>query len=126
MEKAEVVLAPIRRTRDDDGGVYVSEYAEDPSVAAMIPRFLSEVPGRLGAIKDFMRECDWAGMAKQTHQLRGSAAVYGFVYLSELSAVLEEVLISEPVSSDRATSLFDRLEDFCGKLIARNTGNPCS
>ena len=101
-----------------DGGMFVSEFAGDPAVRQLIPRFLADVPEKLANAGRCCEAEDWAAMAPHIHQLKGAAGVYGFVYLSTLCEVLEGQLTAQTVEKDRIVNLFTKLQDFCAKLIA--------
>jgi len=111
-------VAPRAKAPQTDGGVFISEYAGDPIISSLIPRFMAEIPDRLTAITASCHNQAWSSMAKGLHQLRGAAGVYGFTYMAETAAILEESLLTASPDPEAVHKLWQRLHDFCVKLLA--------
>lgn|GEM_PF-2020695 len=64
----------------------------DDFLAPLRARFRSGLPDRLRALEEFLARGDADGFTREAHKLKGAAAGYGFIGLSEAAAAAEEAL----------------------------------
>lgn len=67
-----------------------STCADDPDMSEMIPVFLETLPSIKTTMLEFAKVCDFEGVRREAHRLKGTAGAFGFGGLSELAADLED------------------------------------
>lgn len=80
--------APVQALRAS--GPLRSEALDDPTVRALLERFLARLPRRIAAFVDALSAEDATALGELAHQLKGAAASYGFPSISEAAKRLEE------------------------------------
>jgi HPt (histidine-containing phosphotransfer) domain-containing protein len=70
---------------DDKIKVYVPEYA-----LKLIPNFIKSREKDIKDIEDSLKKKDFGVIERIGHSMKGSGAMYGFTYLSEVGKLLEE------------------------------------
>ena len=75
-------------TNDGESLPLLSELT-DADMVELVEMFVDELPDRLAAIEKAMNEQDLVALAKLTHQLKGSAAGYGFPSITDAAKVVE-------------------------------------
>lgn len=63
---------------------------DDDDKAEMVASFLENLPGRATAIEEAYRSGDLASLARLAHQLKGSAALFGFAQVSVIARELDQ------------------------------------
>ena len=66
-----------------------SRLAADPVLGQLVDLFVKEMPDRIGTFKAQARSQDWSQLARNAHQLKGSAGSYGFDEITSCAARLE-------------------------------------
>jgi diguanylate cyclase (GGDEF)-like protein/PAS domain S-box-containing protein len=67
----------------------VSEFADDPEMAAIVARFVSGLPAQHAALVDAAERQERPLLLRLAHQLKGAAGGYGFPIIGESAARLE-------------------------------------
>ncbi|MGD0462247.1 MAG: PAS domain S-box protein [Tepidisphaeraceae bacterium] len=80
---------PPRRAADGPGTIK-SSLADNPRMHAIIPEFVSGLPGEVRKMNDLLAQNDLAALEKVVHQLRGASGGYGFDPLTEPATRVEE------------------------------------
>ena len=86
----------------------ISDYAGLDDMKDLINRYVENLHIRTSAINDALEQHDRTGLSRIFHQIKGSAAGYGFQKLSSLSEQIESKL---KVNPDNHEILMD-IEDF--------------
>ena len=82
--------------------------AADPSIDALIAaagaQFAASLPAKVVSLAGLVAQGAWADARRAAHQLRGSAATYGFAALAASAAAIEDALLDavEPAEDVRA------------------------
>jgi len=67
----------------------LSEFADEPDMAALIDAFLSELPERVRDIEYSFSQQNLAALATHAHKLKGAAGGYGYTPMTEAARALE-------------------------------------
>jgi HPt (histidine-containing phosphotransfer) domain-containing protein len=95
-----------------------SALSGDPDLAELVEMFVQEMPGRVAALVDQLDGCDWEGLHRTAHRLKGSAGSYGYAPISRCADRLEEaVCTGEP--EDRIREAVDALIAVCRRARGR-------
>ena len=83
----------------------VSQLVEaDPEMIDIVEQFVGELPDRLAALREALRDRDWDRLVVLAHQLKGAGGSYGYPEISEAARQLEAD------ARERAGPLEQRLE----------------
>ncbi|MEK6644319.1 MAG: Hpt domain-containing protein [Planctomycetota bacterium] len=94
-----------------------SELAGDSEMLELIEMFVDELPARVQALQDAVKENDLAALATLAHQLKGSAGGYGFPWITEAAKALENSTKQAADLSAIQTQL-ETLTDLCNRSVA--------
>jgi HPt (histidine-containing phosphotransfer) domain-containing protein len=89
-----------------------SHLAADPDLGELVEIFVEEMPERINALETQARGCDWQGLTRTAHQLKGAAGSYGFTALTPCAAKLESVARAGRQEDEILASLRELL-DLC-------------
>ncbi|RMH28864.1 MAG: Hpt domain-containing protein [Planctomycetota bacterium] len=92
-----------------------SEFADDPDMAELIEMFLDEMPARVDALGECLREERLTELQTIAHQLKGAGAGYGFEPVSISAASLEGSLKAHS-DLERIRADVDDLISICRRL----------
>lgn len=102
-----------------------STVGDEPSIQALLTRFISRLPERVKAIRACMEEQDLAKLRQAVHQLKGAAGGYGYPQLTEQAGRAEDKLAVadtlEPVKTE-IDSLIALIRSVNGYDILRESG----
>ena len=76
----------------DDGWAVQSSLFGDPAFAPLLTRYLGNLPRRIDEVASSVARGDLASLRTLCHQIKGSAASYGFPSISEAAGVCEQHL----------------------------------
>lgn len=98
----------------------VSEFAGDRDMAELVELFVGEMPGRVEAIRTAFGSDSLETLKRIAHQLKGSAAGYGFPTIGEAAGKLESSVLNltQPAMAVQLESLrvqVDQLTDLCSR-----------
>lgn len=96
-----------------------STLVQDPDYAELVSEFVSNVPGRILAIRNSIESNDPKRLCTLVHQLKGACGSYGFHEITPIAASLE----SKMRSGTEIVSLLDSLEVFIETCL-RMTAEP--
>ncbi len=87
----------------------------DADLQELIPKFLDNRRIDILSLKSFINENDQTAIAHLAHKIKGSAAGYGFIGLSEMALDIENALKSHepeklPKIADEMTSYLEKIE----------------
>jgi PAS domain S-box-containing protein len=86
----------------------VSTFDSDPVMAEVLPEFVANLSGEVGAIGALLAQRDLEGLREALHQIKGAGGSYGFQALSDAAAVAErDVKAGAPL--DAITAQVDAL-----------------
>ena len=88
----------------------VSEFAEDPDLKQILPAFIDELPARVGAMTEHLRQSNLEQLRRDVHQIKGAGGGYGFPSLSQHAAAAEECI--------KAGAALEEVRGEVDKLIA--------
>jgi len=94
----------------------LAEEIGDEGAREMLQIFVTETDARLKLLQQLSDLADRARIKDEAHSLKGAAATFGFVYLSQLARSLE--LAAAAISANDYRALLDRIE--AGFAAARN------
>ena len=67
-----------------------SDLSTDPDMLELVEMFVSELPDRVVAIEQAVKQANLIDLAKLSHQLKGAGGGYGFSSITEAAAVVEK------------------------------------
>ncbi len=110
---AYLVPGPSARPRDLHQ-MLISDFADDPGLAAIIEQFVAALPERLAAIEKALAERDMDTLVRLAHQLKGAGGSFGFAPITEAAKALE---CAAKTQSDlgRLEDQVRGLADLCGR-----------
>ena len=100
---------------DSPANAIRSEFADDPDMTELIDMFVDEMPDRINAIADCLRDQRLTELQTIAHQLKGSGAGYGFEPVSLVAAQLESSLKTH-ADLESIRDEVDALIDICRRL----------
>ena len=71
-------------------GPLYSDLSTDPDMLELVEMFVDELPDRVAAIEQPVKQANLADLAKLSHQLKGAGGGYGFSTITEAAAVVEK------------------------------------
>jgi HPt (histidine-containing phosphotransfer) domain-containing protein len=80
----------------------VSEFIDDPDMAAIIQQFVSRLPDQLAAMRDTLAKTQYEDLRRLAHTLKGAGGSYGYPLLTEVSAILENAAKSQDFANAQA------------------------
>ena len=98
---AQAELAPAGRLR--------SIYRDDPDMAVVLEKFVSELPAHVQSLSTMLRERDLEELRRTVHRLKGSGGGYGFDAITDSAASAEKTI--------RSTDSLDQITDAVHQLI---------
>ena len=78
----------------------VSMLADDADMQPLVHMFVDDVPAKVQVLSSAMAQEDWESAKQLAHQLKGSAAGYGFPALTDAAGLLERFL-SQPQPNEQ-------------------------
>jgi HPt (histidine-containing phosphotransfer) domain-containing protein len=98
-----------------------STYADDPEMKELIGLFVGELPQRVSALEQAWHAADCGSIRRLAHQLKGSAAGFGFESIGVAAGELEAPLRDQPVGFDALHVVERQFRDLvalCSRAIA--------
>jgi PAS domain S-box-containing protein len=92
-----------------------SSLAADPELAALVDRFVQEMPERIHALDAQAKRRDWIQLARTAHQIKGAAGSYGFDEITPSAARLEAAA-REARQDEQILSALDELLSLCRRV----------
>ena len=106
-------------------GALYSPLASDPDLGEIVQMFVDEMPERVSGINDLVAACDWEGLRRAAHQLKGAAGSHGFAPITPSAALVEDAIRDgRPETQIRKT--VEELCDLCGRIRAGTAGQASS
>jgi HPt (histidine-containing phosphotransfer) domain-containing protein len=107
----------------DARGVFplYSEMRNDPDMADLVELFTSEMPERLKQLGKAWDDSDMTTVHRLAHQLRGSAAGYGFPELGKAAGALEDAIKSNTVAGTKTNDIlmsYRTFSNLCLRVVA--------
>lgn len=96
-----------------------SDLSTDPDMLELVEMFVGELPDRVAAIEQAVKQANLADLAKLSHQLKGAGGGYGFSSITEAAAVVEKQAKSQADISAVQESLGELIS-----LCKRATSQP--
>ena len=93
-----MVESPLQPARPSEDQPLRSEFHDDPEMRDIVRLFLSEIPGRLASMDEFLQAGRLSDFHRIVHQMKGAAGGYGFQEISNSAATLERCI---KLSGDR-------------------------
>jgi PAS domain S-box-containing protein len=90
---------------------------DDLPDAEMVAAFADELPSRVEVIANALRRHDRHSAVAMAHQLKGTAAVYGFTEIADAACVIHQRLTTEEDLDNLQTAIAD-LEGLCKRLLS--------
>lgn len=107
--------------KPNDADPIFSSYADDPEMKELIGLFLEELPRRIGAMQQAWFAADPTSLRRLAHQLKGSAAGFGFESIGIAAGEVEAPLRDHPVNAAELTSIERQFRDLvalCSRAVA--------
>lgn len=87
----------------------------DEDIADLIPDYLDNQRVKVKRLEEFLSRKDYNEIAQFAHRIRGSGASYGFEFLTEVGAVIEDAAENSDVkiireSIEKLTVFLERVE----------------
>jgi HPt (histidine-containing phosphotransfer) domain-containing protein len=99
-------------------GPLLSLYAEDETIADILPVFLQNLPRYLGDLATRIESRDWTGAARICHDLKGTAGGYGYPQISEATRKLESLLRAGVTDPGEPALELAHITRLCGRARA--------
>ncbi len=107
---------PLAESSPSGEGI-ISQYANDLDMQALIEAFVSELPSKLHAIKQAIKEQDLDRLTRLLHQLKDAAGWFGFRTISDISATLEQTA-KQQADLEAISKQVQELADLCRRVRA--------
>jgi len=97
--------------------VLYSSLGSDPDLGEIVGMFVDEMPGRVALLRGLLHACDWQGLRRTAHQLKGSAGSYGFDPISPCAGEVENALRNDQ-PEEQIRAAVEALIDMCNRARA--------
>jgi len=97
-------------TNRDIAPIY-STLAMDPDFAELVTEYVSEIPDRVNSCVEFVKTQNWPELKRFAHQIKGSAASYGFEQITTIAGLLEAALGKDTDLDQRLQMAEDLIEN---------------
>jgi PAS domain S-box-containing protein len=100
----------------DPDEVILSQFADDPDIAAILEAFVKGLDGQVRAMREAMADHRYEDLRRAAHRMNGAGGSYGYPALTDAAKALEDAARKR----DDATMVlaFDRVSEIC-KAIER-------
>ena len=82
--------APTRTADDPAGHAILSQFADDPALAALIREFVVGLDQKVAGFRSSLSRRDTGEIEKLAHQLKGVGGMYGYQCLTDTASLIEE------------------------------------
>ncbi len=96
---------------DDTTDPLISEFADDPDIAPLIPGFLEQLPDQISGMRQALKGDDLDRLARMAHQLKGVGGGYGYPQITEAAKAVEDAAKAE--EPDAAGEALRRVAALC-------------
>jgi PAS domain S-box-containing protein len=100
----------------------LSQFADDPQLAEILPGFVERLPAQLDALCEALEEERLDDIQRLAHRLKGAGGSYGYPTLSEVAKSLE--LAAKAQDVDGATATLAEVKEVCAAIQTGWTGHP--
>src|SRR5262249_43281979 len=94
-------------------------HGEQASFAALVREYVAGLPDRMAGLRAALVQSNWRQLARGAHQLKGSAAMYGFADVSETAGLVEAAVLEK-----QNTDLIEELTNELGQIVDRAVSTP--
>jgi CheY-like chemotaxis protein/HPt (histidine-containing phosphotransfer) domain-containing protein len=112
----EPPASPSRTVSPGGSEGILSQFADDPQLADILPRFVERLPDRLDALCQALKEESLEDMERLAHRLKGAGGSYGYPTLSDSASSLE--LAAKARDPDAATAALAGVKEVCSAIQA--------
>jgi len=91
-----------------------SQFADDPQLADILPRFVERLPSQLDALCEALAEERLADAERLAHRIKGAGGSYGYPTLSEVAMLLEVAAKAQDLG--RATAALLEVKEVCAAI----------
>jgi PAS domain S-box-containing protein len=88
--KASEPMVPQEKMLNPGPNIIRSQFADDPELASILPRFIERIPEKLAALEGALHHQRWEELERFAHRLKGSGGGYGFPTLTTAAHDLQE------------------------------------
>jgi HPt (histidine-containing phosphotransfer) domain-containing protein len=99
-----------------------SQFADDPELAAILPRFIQRLPEKLQALEGALEYQRFEDLERLAHRLKGSAGGYGFPTLTEAALDLQEA--AKTADALQAAQALFRIKEICTAICRDGNSVP--
>lgn len=92
-----------------------SEFTGEPGMDELIRAYVGEMPERIASLRRAWEDEDGHEIRRLAHQMKGSAAGYGFAPLGQAARALEAAMIAAEQDIEAVRSEFDALVALCAR-----------
>ena len=103
---------------DPQGSPIYSIYGDDEDLAELVELFVEELPPYADTIREAYENGEVDKLQVYSHRLKGSGGSYGFQELTDVAAVVEDVIRNQG-SADELKTAIDALLDTCARVGIR-------
>jgi PAS domain S-box-containing protein len=102
---------PCEIRAETDQNILRSQFAEDPELTAILPRFIQRLPEKLQALEGALEYQRFEDLERLAHRLKGSAGGYGFPTLTEAALDLQEA--AQAANPSEAARILLQVKEIC-------------
>jgi HPt (histidine-containing phosphotransfer) domain-containing protein len=92
-----------------------SSFAVDPEMAELVALFVTELPTRIGVLRDAFEAGDFDSVRRLAHQLKGAGGGYGFPSISEAAGRVEAEIVASGAGVDQVRAEVEALAAECAR-----------
>jgi len=92
----------------------VSQYADDPDMAAILGSFVARLPDQVDVMRQTLGRGAYEDLQRAAHRLKGSGGSYGYASLTEASRTLENA--AKARDREAALAAIERILELCGAI----------
>jgi PAS domain S-box-containing protein len=112
---------PSRAVSSEQSNGIPSQFADDPQLVDILPRFVERLPSQLNALCKALEEERLADAERLAHRLKGAGGSYGYPVLSEVAKSLELAARAQDVGE--AEAALAEVTKVCAAIQAGRTGH---
>ncbi len=83
-------MSVFKEAKQDVPETICSNLADDEDLTDLIDEFVAELEEDISTMRKALESCDYDGLRRLAHQIKGAGGSYGYPMLTEAANVLEE------------------------------------
>jgi HPt (histidine-containing phosphotransfer) domain-containing protein len=116
-EKGHIMGQTMKTKKEWSMEPLYSTLGGDPDLGDLVTLFVDEMAERVANIMDLLNRCEWEGLRRAAHQIKGAAGSYGFSTITSCAGKLE-FAIRDQAPEENIRQATEELVSMCNRARA--------